>query len=67
MVKHYQDDLSPPSFIKALAEVRQLATQQFRKSPWQSITTLRKAFGHPAYFLNEPYSIGGKRSANDAT
>jgi hypothetical protein len=27
-VKHFQDDLSPPPFIKALAEVRQLAARE---------------------------------------
>ena len=28
MVKHFQDDPDPPPFIKALAEVRQLATRE---------------------------------------
>jgi hypothetical protein len=27
-VKHFQDDPNPPPFIKALAEVRQLATRE---------------------------------------
>ena len=27
MVKHFQDDPDPPTFIKALAEVRHLATR----------------------------------------
>jgi hypothetical protein len=29
-VKHFQDDPDPPPFIKALAEVRQLATREGR-------------------------------------
>ena len=28
MVKHFQDDPNPPLFIKALAEVRHLATRE---------------------------------------
>jgi hypothetical protein len=28
LVKHFQDDPDPPPFIKALAEVRQLATRE---------------------------------------
>jgi hypothetical protein len=28
LVKHFQDDPYPPPFIKALAEVRQLATRE---------------------------------------
>jgi hypothetical protein len=28
LVKHFQDDPNPPPFIKALAEVRQLATRE---------------------------------------
>ena len=28
MVKHFQDDPNPPPFIKALAEVRHLATRE---------------------------------------
>jgi hypothetical protein len=28
VVKHFQDDPNPPPFIKALAEVRQLATRE---------------------------------------
>ena len=27
-MKHFQDDADPPPFIKALAEVRQLATRE---------------------------------------
>jgi hypothetical protein len=28
VVRHYQDDPDPPPFIKALAEVRRLATRE---------------------------------------
>ena len=65
MVRHYQDDPDSPPFIKALAEVRRLATRE----GWcfqhvQAITVAidqyaAKAFGNREYFLNKPYSIGG--------
>ena len=64
MVKHYQDDSSPPPFIKALAEVRQLATRE----GWcyhhvQAIIVAidqyaEKALGNREFFLNKPYGIG---------
>ena len=65
MVKHFQDDPNPPPFIKALAEVRRLATRE----GWcfqhvQAITVAidqyaAKAYGNCEYFLNKPQSIGG--------
>lgn len=64
MVKHFQDDPDPPPFIKALAEVRQLATREGCYQHVQAITVAidqyaEKALGNREYFLNKPYSIGG--------
>jgi hypothetical protein len=65
VVKHYQDDPNPPPFIKALAEVRQLATREgWCYQHVQSIAVAidqyaAKAFGSRDYFLNKPYGIGG--------
>jgi hypothetical protein len=67
VVRHYQDDPDPPPFIKALAEVRRLATRE----GWcfqhvQAITVAidqyaAKAYGNREYFLNKPQSIGGSQ------
>jgi hypothetical protein len=58
VVKHFQDDPSPPPFIKALAEVRQLATRE----GWcyQHVQVITIAIGQYAekdrdYFLNKPH------------
>ena len=65
MVKHFQDDPNPPHFIKARAEVRQLATREgYCYQHVQAITVAidqyaEKALGNREYFLNKPYSIGG--------
>ena len=69
-LRYFQDDPNPPSFIKALAEVRHLATRE----GWcfqhvQAITVAidqyaEKALGNREYFLNKPYSIGGGRKDN---
>lgn len=70
MVKHYQDDPEPPPFIKALAEVRQLATREgWCYQHVQAIAVAidqyaAKAFGNREYFLNKPYSIGSKRNGD---
>ena len=67
MVKHFQDDPNPPPFIKALAEVRHLATREgYCYQHVQAITVAidqyaEKALGNREYFLNKPYSIGGSR------
>ena len=67
MVKHFQDDPNPPPFIKALAEVRHLATREgWCYQHVQAITVAidqyaEKALGNREYFLNKPYSIGGGR------
>lgn len=66
MVKHFQDDPDPPPFIKALAEVRQLATREgWCYQHVQAISVAidqyaEKAFANRSYFLNKPYGIGGK-------
>jgi hypothetical protein len=65
VVRYFHDDPDPPPFIKALAEVRQLATRE----GWcyQHVQAIQvaidqyaeKAFANRAYFLNRPHSIGG--------
>jgi hypothetical protein len=66
-MNHFQDDPHPPPFIKALAEVRQLATREgWCYQHVQAITVAidqyaAKAFGNRDYFLNKPYGIGGSR------
>jgi hypothetical protein len=65
LVKHYQDEPNPSPFIKALAEVRQLATREgWCYQHVQAITVAidqyaEKALGNREYLLNKPYSIGG--------
>lgn len=67
MVKHYQDEPVRPPFIKALAEVRQLATREgWCYQHVQAIAVAIdqyavKAFGNRDYFLNKPQSIGGNQ------
>ena len=67
MVKYLQDDPNPPPFIKALAEVRHLATREgWCYQHVQAITVAidqyaEKAMCNRAYFLNKPHSIGGGR------
>jgi len=66
-VKHFQDDPNPPPFIKALTEVRHLATREgWCYQHVQAITVAidqyaEKALCNREYFLNKPYSIGGGR------
>jgi hypothetical protein len=70
-LRYFQDDPNPPPFIKALAEVRQLATREgWCYQHVQAITVAidqyaEKALGNRDYFHNKPYSIGGKRNADD--
>jgi hypothetical protein len=67
VVKYFQDDPNPPPFIKALAEVRHLATREgWCYQHVQAITVAidqyaEKAMCNREYFLNKPYSIGGGR------
>jgi hypothetical protein len=68
VVKHFQDDPNPPPFIKALAEVRHLATREgYCYQHVQAITVAidqyaAKAFGNREFFLYKPQSIGGSRN-----
>ncbi|MBT1515721.1 hypothetical protein KIP88_35160 [Bradyrhizobium sp. SRL28] len=70
MVKHFQDDPDPPPFIKALAELRQLATREgYCYQHVQAITVAiaqyaEKALGNREYFLNKPQSIGGGQNGD---
>lgn len=63
-MKYFQDEADPPAFIKALAEVRQLATREgYCFQHVQAITVAidqyaEAAHGNRKYFLNKPYSIG---------
>ncbi|WP_247513402.1 hypothetical protein [Bradyrhizobium sp. 157] len=60
MVRHFQDDPNPPPFIKALAEVRYLATREgWCYQHVQAITVAidqytEKALGNREYFLDKP-------------
>jgi hypothetical protein len=69
-VKHFQDDPNPPPFIKALAEVRQLATREgWCYQHVQAITVAidqyaEKALGNREFFLNKPYGIGSRKKGD---
>jgi hypothetical protein len=71
ILKYYQDDPNPPPFLRALAEVRQLAMREGWCYPHvQAITVsidqyAEAALGNRDYFLNKPYSIGGSRKSGD--
>ena len=58
MVRHFQDEPNPPPFIKAQAEVRQLATREGHcYQHVQAITVAidhyaEKALGNWGFFLN---------------
>jgi hypothetical protein len=70
VVKHFQDDPNPPLFIKALAEVRQLATREGWCYQHVQVIAVAidqyaaKAYGNREYFLNNPQSIGGSRNGD---
>ena len=70
ILKYFQDDPDPPPFIKALAEVRHLATREgWCYQHVQAISVAidqyaAKAFGNRGYFLNKPQSIGGQRNGD---
>lgn len=65
------NDPSIPPWIKALAEVRRLATREGWCYPHvQAIIVsidqyAEAALGNRNYFLNKPYSIGGSRKSGD--
>ena len=64
----YDHNAENPPWIKALAEVRHRATREgFCYHHVQAIIVAidqyaEKALGNREFFLNKPYSIGGKRS-----
>ena len=66
----YDDPANPP-WIKALAEVRRLATREGWCYPHvQAIIVsidqyAEAALGNRDFFLNKPYSIGGSRKSGD--
>ncbi len=66
-----RDDPANRPWIKALAEVRRLATREGWCYPHvQAIIVsidqyAEAALGNRDYFLNKPYSIGGSRKSGD--
>lgn len=64
-MKYFSDDSDPPSFIKALAQVRHLAMREgWCHQHVQAISVAidqyaEKAMCNRDYFLNKPYGIGG--------
>ena len=69
-LKWYDQNADNPPWIKALAEVRQLATREgWRYHHVQAIIVsidqyAESALGNRDYFLNKPYSIGGSRKGD---
>ena len=69
-MKWYDDNAQNPPWIKALAEVRRLATREGWCYPHvQAIIVsidqyAEAATGNRDFFLNEPHSIGGSRNDN---
>jgi len=67
--KYFQDDTNPPPWIKSLAEVRRLAAREgWCYQHVQAIIVsidqyAEKALGNRDYFLNKPYSIGGRKDS----
>jgi hypothetical protein len=65
--RYFHDDPDPPPFIKALAEVRHLATREGWCYPHvQAIIVAidqyaEKATGNRDFFLNKPYGAGASR------
>lgn len=69
-LRWYNDTSEHPPWIKALAEVRQMATRE----GWcyhhvQAIIVsidqyAEKALGNREFFLNKPYSIGSSRKGD---
>jgi hypothetical protein len=61
------DDPANPPWIKALAEVRHLATRECYPHVQAIIVSIDQyaeaALGNRDYFLNKPYSIGGSRKS----
>ena len=69
-LKWFDHNVDNPPFIKALAEVRQLAPRegwcyQHVQAIIVSIDQYAEAaFGNREFFLNKPQSIGGARNDN---
>jgi hypothetical protein len=69
-LKWYDHNADNPPWIKALAEVRQLACREgWRYHHVQAIIVsidqyAESALGNRDYFLNKPYGIGGGRKSD---
>jgi hypothetical protein len=69
-LKWYDDNADNPPWIKALAEVRRLATREgWRYQHVQAIIVsiaqyAEAALGNREFFLNKPYGIGGGMKVN---
>jgi hypothetical protein len=70
-LKYFHEDPDATPFIKALAQVRHLATREgWCYQQVQAITVAidqyaEKALGNREYFLNKPYGIGSSRRNSD--
>jgi hypothetical protein len=70
-LKWYDDNADNPPWIKALAEVRRLATREgWRYQHVQAIIVsidqyAEAALGNREFFLNKPYGIGGSRTKDN--
>ncbi len=68
-LKWYDEKADNPPWIKALAEVRHRATREGYCQPHvQAIIVAidqyaEAALGNREYFLNKPYSIGGRNNS----
>ena len=70
VTRWFDDEQDPTPFLKALEEVRQLATREsWRYQHVQAIIVAidqyaEAALGNRSYFLNKPYGIGDNRRDN---
>jgi hypothetical protein len=68
-IKWYDDKADNPPWINALAQVRHRASREgYCRAHVQAIIVAidqyaEAALGNREYFLNKPYSIGGKRDS----
>lgn len=66
-VKHFRDDSNPPPFVKALAELRPLATREGWCYQHVQVITVaidqyaEKGAGQSGILSQQPYGIGGGR------
>ncbi|MBI5320792.1 hypothetical protein [Bradyrhizobium sp.] len=69
--RYFSDEIEPPVWLKALAEVRRMAPRQgYCFLHVQAITVAIDQYaeavtGNRDYFLDKPYSIGGSRRGGD--